>query len=196
MASSPLRTAALADHSRDTPSHARATGPRPTSYLSTHDDSQYQYQQPHTTHHAPGTSRFTEDWDASQRGTSILDGHRPRSADMSQRRSSFASGAPEEAALARGNTLRKKASMRRSGSLGRSGSRRSVRAGSVRSLALQPGAEDDNEKSAFYCPVPTGGNPTDALATRFQSTSYVLPPPANTADTNTRQRGESSSRTS
>lgn len=179
MASSPLRTPAPADYARDSPTHHARAGSRPTSYLGTHD-SQYQHAQPQTTHHAPGTSRFTEDWDGTQRGTSILDGHRPRSADMSQRRSSFASGAPEEAALSRGNTLlRKKASMRRSGSLGRSGSRRSVRAGSVKSLALQTGPETDDGRSAFYCPVPTGGNPTDALAARFQGT--CRPPPAEMA---------------
>lgn len=181
MASSPPRTPAPADHAHDLPAHARNPGPMPTSYLDTpnHQYHQYQHQHQHqhpqTTHHAAGTSRFTEDWDASQRGTSILDGHRPRSADMSQRRSSFASGASDEAALSRGNTLRKKASMRRSGSLGRSGSRRSVRAGSVKSLALQTGAEDGDGRSAFYCPVPTGGNPTDALATRFQSTCFPSP---------------------
>lgn len=110
-------------------------------------------------------SRFTEDWDASQRGSSIVDGHRPRSAGP--RPASRASTAAEDAALSRGNTLRKKPSLRRSGSLRRSASARSMRAGSVRSLALQP-AEPEEARSAFYCPVPTKGNPTDALAARFQ----------------------------
>lgn len=70
--------------------------------------------------------------------------------------------------VSRSNTLKKKSSMRRSGSLGRSGSRRSMKAGSVKSLALQSNADEDEMHSAFYCPVPTKGNPTEALANRFQ----------------------------
>lgn len=69
----------------------------------------------------------------------------------------------------RGNTLKKKSSMRRSGSLRRSGSRRSMRAGSVKSLALHSSSGDPDEAhSAFYCPVPTSGNPTEVLINRFQ----------------------------
>lgn len=70
--------------------------------------------------------------------------------------------------VSRSNTLKKKSSLRRSGSLGRSGSRRSMKAGSVKSLALQSNADEDEMHSAFYCPVPTKGNPTEALANRFQ----------------------------
>lgn len=43
-----------------------------------------------------------------------------------------------------------------------------MKAGSVRSLALQSNADEDEMHSAFYCPVPTTGNPTEALANRFQ----------------------------
>lgn len=58
----------------------------------------------------------------------------------------------------------------------RSGSRKSLRAGSVRSLNLgdreKYGAEGaDDMNSAFAVPIPTDGNPTDALANRFQCTS-------------------------
>ena len=58
----------------------------------------------------------------------------------------------------------------------RSGSRKSLRAGSVRSLNLgdreKYGAEGaDDVNSAFAVPIPTDGNPTDALANRFQCTS-------------------------
>lgn len=71
----------------------------------------------------------------------------------------------------RGGTLKKKASIKRGASLKRSGSRKSSYAGSVRSIQLgekekyEP-AEEQN--SAFYCPVPTSGSPTDVLADRFQ----------------------------
>jgi hypothetical protein len=59
--------------------------------------------------------------------------------------------------------------MKRASSLRRSGSRRSSKAGSVRSLALQPGEDADEMSSAFYSPVPTSGNPTEILAARFQA---------------------------
>lgn len=92
-----------------------------------------------------------------------------------QRSNSVNSYAPgdDRALPQRGNTLKKKASLRRSGpgSLVRSSSRRSARAGSVRSLALQSATDPDELHSAFFCPVPTSGSPTDVLAARFQSTS-------------------------
>lgn len=119
--------------------------------------------------------RFTEEWDATQRGSSIIDG--PTNADMQRSNSihSYSAGDDQQLALSRGNTLKKKASMRRAGSLRRSGSRRSNKAGSVRSLALQSSSDPDDASSAFYCPVPTSGTPTDVLAGRFQS---MLRPPA------------------
>lgn len=76
--------------------------------------------------------------------------------------------------LSRGNTLKKKGSLRRSGSLKRSSSRRSMKAGSVRSLALQSSHDPEEALSAFYCPVPTTGNPTEVLANRFQSWRKIL----------------------
>jgi hypothetical protein len=83
-------------------------------------------------------------------------------------------GDQHSVSLSRGNTLKKKASVRRSGSLKRSGSRRTMHAGSVKSLALQSSHDPDEMHSAFFCPVPTTGNPTEALANRFQGT--VLSP--------------------
>ncbi|PHH83999.1 hypothetical protein CDD83_2660 [Cordyceps sp. RAO-2017] len=74
----------------------------------------------------------------------------------------------------RANTLKKKPSMRRNGSLRRSSSRRSNRAGSVRSLTLQSASDPGDASSAFYCPVPTSGIPTDVLASRFQTWRKVL----------------------
>ena len=72
----------------------------------------------------------------------------------------------------RGGTLKKKASLKRGNSLKRSGSRRSSRAGSVRSLALEP--DGDEIHSAFYSPIPTSGNPTDILANRFLGIPKIL----------------------
>jgi hypothetical protein len=112
--------------------------------------------------------RFNEEWEASQRGSSIIDGP--------MQRSDSAVSQAETLTPSRGGTLKKKASLKRGGSLKRSSSRRSSRAGSVRSLALQSSAEADEMHSAFYSPVPTTGNPTEILANRFQGVySYCYP---------------------
>lgn len=71
----------------------------------------------------------------------------------------------------RQGTLKKKASIKRQSSMKRSLSRKSSRAGSVRSLNLgdkEAYEEHPDRNSAFYCPVPTTGNPTEVLANRFQ----------------------------
>lgn len=77
--------------------------------------------------------------------------------------------------VSRSGTLKKKASLRGS-SLKRSGSRKSSYAGSVRSMKLgeKEKYESEESNSAFYCPVPTSGNPTELLATRFQGNSTSL----------------------
>lgn len=123
---------------------------------------------------APHPARFNEEWDAGRRGSSIVDGTRPHSTVY--RTNSYAGSVnglsgDGTASISRSNTLKKKASLRRSGSLKRSGSRRSMKAGSVRSLALQPNPDQEEMNSAFYCPVPTAGSPTDVLANRFQGTN-------------------------
>ncbi|KAJ4388023.1 phosphatidylinositol 4,5-bisphosphate-binding protein [Gnomoniopsis smithogilvyi] len=133
--------------------------------------------------------KFTEEWDASQRGSSIIDSPLPRHVQnqnnmSSIHRSNSFSGSTtgrggdmdgaSSIQVSRSNTLKKKSSLRRNGSLGRSGSRRSMKAGSVRSLALQSNADEDEMHSAFYCPVPTKGNPTEALANRFQAWRKIL----------------------
>ena len=125
-------------------------------------------------------ARFTEEWDASQRGSSIADGPAPGTMQRSISYSGPANGVTGDAvSLSRGNTLKKKASIRRSASLKRSGSRRSMKAGSVRSLALQSTTDQDEMHSAFYCPVPTSANPTEVLASRFQGSSYASPRPVS-----------------
>lgn len=115
---------------------------------------------------AAHNGRFNEEWDASQRGSSIIDGPMQRSNSvMSQGDTLIPS---------RGGTLKKKASLRRTGSLKRTSSRRSSRAGSVRSLVLQAPGDIDEMHSAFFSPVPTSGNPTEILANRFQAWRKVL----------------------
>lgn len=73
----------------------------------------------------------------------------------------------------RHNTLKKKAALQKSGSLKRSGSRKSSFAGSVRSLKMgdKEKYEPEDYHSAFYCPVPIIGSPTELLANRFQGMS-------------------------
>ncbi|CAK7269613.1 phosphatidylinositol 4,5-bisphosphate-binding protein [Sporothrix epigloea] len=113
--------------------------------------------------------RFAENWDASQRGSSIVDGD----GDNGSHSDGGVSGTSAQLPT-RGNTLKKKSSLRRGNSLHRSGSRRSMKAGSVRSLALQSRSDADESQSAFYCPVPTKGNPTELLANRFQAWRKIL----------------------
>lgn len=110
-------------------------------------------------HDESSHGRFHEDWDASQRGSSIMDGDKNHHLN---RAPSVMSQAQADQVLLprRGATLKKKASLRRNTS------RRSSRAGSVRSLALQPESQDEMH-SAFYSPIPTTGNPTEHLANRF-----------------------------
>jgi hypothetical protein len=112
-------------------------------------------------------SRFNEEWDASMRGSSVLDN------GLKRTDSTFSATHPHPLTPSRGGTLKKKPSLGRRNSLKRSGSRRSSRAGSVRSMVLGEkerygdGSSDDTN-SAFTTPVPTSGNPTEILASRFQ----------------------------
>ncbi|KAM0246387.1 hypothetical protein ACHAQJ_010238 [Trichoderma viride] len=143
---------------------------------------------------SPIPGRFTENWDAS-RGSSILDDRHGQGSPVMSSGPAFAGpaavgttamqrsnsvnsyAAGDDRALAqRGNTLKKKASLRRpgTGSMARSSSRRSARAGSVKSLVLQSATDPDELHSAFYCPVPTTGAPTDVLAARFQTWRKIL----------------------
>ncbi|KAI2469158.1 hypothetical protein F4781DRAFT_422189 [Annulohypoxylon bovei var. microspora] len=131
--------------------------------------------------------KFTEEWDASVRGSSVVDGptsqqnnyphstmQRANSVSSRQDVITGDSASVHGMSLSRGNTLKKKSSLRRSGSLKRSSSRRSMKAGSVRSLALQSSHDSDEIHSAFYCPVPTSGSPTELLSTRFQAWRKTL----------------------
>lgn len=111
----------------------------------------------------PKYGKFNEEWEASRRGSSIIDG-------PTMQRSASVASQGDTLIPSRGGTLKKKASLKRGSSIKRSGSRRSSRAGSVRSLGLQADAHDEMH-SAFFSPVPTTGNPTEILANRFSGSS-------------------------
>ena len=119
--------------------------------------------------HGPQLGRFNEEFDDStRRGSSIVDGDvRRTDSTVSQAQTTTPS---------RGGTLKKKGSIKRSGSLKRSNSRRSLAAGSVKSLALGDRDKYDGSDiySAFFTPVPTKGNPTEVLANRFQGTMLLI----------------------
>lgn len=109
-------------------------------------------------------SRFYEELDMSRRGSSL---------DVPRAESQMSM--PHSTLPSRASTLKKKASLSKRGSFRRSGSRKSSQAGSMRSISLgekeRYGVTDDELNSAFCVPIPTSGNPTELLATRFQGAS-------------------------
>ncbi|KAJ5281066.1 hypothetical protein N7478_006438 [Penicillium angulare] len=149
------------------------TSSRPNSYAGNsssafHSHGALEQSQP------PYIGRFREELDtASHRSSIALE----NPASSLQRSVSQASQA-RSTTPSRQGTLRKKASLSKKASLRRNGSRRSMRAGSVRSLSLgdrekyHDGSEDMN--SAFMVPIPTTGNPTEVLSTRFQAWRKIL----------------------
>jgi hypothetical protein len=79
----------------------------------------------------------------------------------------------------RSNTLRKQKSLTRKTSLKRSGSRKSLQAGSIKGVSADDRKAVQDYNNVFYTPVPTTGAPTEILANRFQgmfaeSTSLCL----------------------
>jgi hypothetical protein len=68
------------------------------------------------------------------------------------------------ASISRSNTLKKQKSLSRKTPLKRSGSRKSLAAGSIKGVT--GGNEEYN--SVFHTPIPTTGTPTEILANRFQ----------------------------
>ncbi|KAF2219870.1 hypothetical protein BDZ85DRAFT_291369 [Elsinoe ampelina] len=71
--------------------------------------------------------------------------------------------------VSRSNTLKKRNSLSRRSSLKRSGSRKSLRAGSIKGVVVGEEEQDKDYNSAFHTPIPTHGSPTDVLANRFQA---------------------------
>ncbi|KAK3720618.1 phosphatidylinositol 4,5-bisphosphate-binding protein [Vermiconidia calcicola] len=113
---------------------------------------------------------FHEDFDASRPG-SVIHNDGSGGAD---RATSTATTAVPASAPSRSNTLKKKSSVRRTGSLKRSSSRKSMNAGSV--AGREHGHADTSKEynSAFSTPVPTHGAPTEVLANRFQAWRQLL----------------------
>jgi hypothetical protein len=109
--------------------------------------------------------RFEESFDARTRGSSVLDG------DIPQRSASRASRG--STTLNQGSTPSRSGTLKKKSSVKRSGSRRSVHAGSIRGVTIDDQEHGyERDESVFYTPVPTKGTPTEVLADRFQSTSY------------------------
>lgn len=79
-----------------------------------------------------------------------------------------------DTAPSRSGTLKKKSSVMRKSSLRRSGSRKSMTGGSIKSVGFAGGVDGEEYNSAFYTPVPTHGSPTEVLANRFQGMFDVL----------------------
>ncbi|KAI9894162.1 MAG: hypothetical protein M1814_004016 [Vezdaea aestivalis] len=150
------QTPALAEGPGAIPAHPVETTPLPQSQPN------QQFQEVH----------FREEFDASQRGSSIVDG------EVLYRPTSAMSTSATVTSPSRGGTLKKKASLSRKTSLRRTSSRRSSMAGSVRSVAMgdreKYGGEGNEQNSVFFTPVPTSGNPTEVLVNRFQAWRKIL----------------------
>ena len=114
------------------------------------------------------TGAFREEFDVSQRGSSVVEDGAPGVDGTT----STASTAVPATAPSRNNTLKKRSSMRRTTSLKRSSSKRSLKAGSLGGH----GGVDSNQEyySAFSTPIPTVGAPTEVLANRFQAWRQLL----------------------
>ncbi|KAL9096456.1 MAG: hypothetical protein Q9165_001453 [Trypethelium subeluteriae] len=106
------------------------------------------------------------DYGAGQRESSILAGEDATGVQRSASRASNM-GTPS-----RSGTLKKKNSVKRASSIKRSGSRRSMKAGSIKGFGDNAGDNDFN--SVFHTPIPTSGTPTDVLANRFQAWRKML----------------------
>jgi hypothetical protein len=166
-------------------SRPRTTGSRPNSYLASSGpggaSGLEQGHGPHTDA-SPLSQSLNRHEDSygfnNNEDGSFHDGHHNMTGGELRRSNSQISQS-QPLVHSKGGTLKKKASLRKTGSIKRSSSRRSSRAGSVRSLALgekEKYGEGEEFNSAFYTPVPTAGSPTDILANRFQGSSIVLQP--------------------
>lgn len=136
---------------------------RPVSYAgSHHPDAVSQIEHSHGVPQGPSVLSHAGDYHEE-----LPPGHE-ETPDL-HRTSSYVSGS-QTLLSSRGGTLKKKASLHKSGSLKRASSRKSSYAGSVRSVKLgekEKYGESEEYNSVFYCPVPTSGNPTELLAARF-----------------------------
>ncbi|KAF5261574.1 hypothetical protein FOXYS1_7732, partial [Fusarium oxysporum] len=118
-------------------------------------------------------SHFIEEWEASQHGSSILDFlHNSENMQRASSLYSYKMGDDQQLPVRQENLDEN--SLRLNGNLKRSSSRRSMRASIVKSLSPQSTSGPDETHSAFHCPVPTSGNPTDALSNRLQNWRKML----------------------
>ena len=148
--------------SRSSSQRVANLGSRPSSYLAG-DNSGIE-----TKDHLAGAP---QDSSILSQSTNLHDGvlHTDDSSALQRSDSQLSQSAT--AIPSRGGTLKKKASLKRGASLKRSGSKKSSYAGSVRSLRLgekEKYESGEETSSAFFCPVPITGSPTDLLADRFQ----------------------------
>lgn len=114
-------------------------------------------------------ANFNEDFEPTHQGSAAYGGD----SEGDMRRANSALSQSHTVTPSRGGTLKKKRSLSRKGSMKRSGSRKNSLPGSVKTLGLDgqdeyAGGHGSEMNSAFYTPVPTGGNPTEILANRFQ----------------------------
>ncbi|KAF2758167.1 hypothetical protein EJ05DRAFT_379637 [Pseudovirgaria hyperparasitica] len=116
-----------------------------------------------------GMAKFNEEFDASQRGSSLIDGNGLHRSASTASTTLHSTGTPS-----RSGTLKKRGSVKRNASLKRSGSRKSLRAGSIKGVPSGDGAGEDTHNSVFHTPIPTSGTPTDILANRFQAWRKLL----------------------
>ncbi|KAK4946157.1 phosphatidylinositol 4,5-bisphosphate-binding protein [Elasticomyces elasticus] len=174
--SSPIHSA-LPSHEDPSVYSARPTSAkpasRPVSYVGTHvthhTDAPSHYEAPQSLPQEPSALSHTDELDHEFHDTNEQASELPGN-------ESHISGT-QTLTPSRGGTLKKKASLHKSASVKRSASKRSSYAGSVRSVQLaekEKYAETEETNSVFYCPVPTTGNPTELLATRFQAWRRVL----------------------
>lgn len=89
-----------------------------------------------------------------------------------ERTSSRASTAVPATTPSRSGTLKKGPSIARTFSMKRSGSKRSIKAGSIK--GIEPTDDTLDYNSVFHTPIPTTGAPTDVLANRFQAWRQLL----------------------
>jgi hypothetical protein len=166
--------------SAPTGSRPRTSNSRPNSYLSSgHPEgvsALEQGQGPHmdTSPLSQTLNKHEDSYGLSHHDTGSTDEGHHNMTGSELRRTNSQMSQSQTLMPSRGGTLKKKASLRRTGSLKRSSSKRSSRAGSVRSLALgdkEKYGEGEEFNSAFYTPVPTSGSPTDVLSNRFQGKS-------------------------
>lgn len=120
-----------------------------------------------------GQGQFHENFDAGTRGSSIVGEPQNGALNRSSSTASTAVAQGQTGLPSRNNTLKKKSSIRRTGSLKRSSSRKSLTAGSIKGVNTT--TDDGHDfNSVFHCPIPTQGTPTEVLANRFQAWRQLL----------------------